>query len=270
MVNYNLCYYYNKEFIRIEYEKLFNTKNRSLLESIDNFTMQFSNKESLRNYLYKNSLINSKDVSFYLCRQIKGKNVPIYNKTVLFYKEDKEYVNDKYIYKYVLSKENDYVFINRLMKSFEKKYSNVKGLTTVKGFINYLISTTKLLINNKEEFDLNEIDEYYEQLNNFLLFELYKTDIKNGVIELKYDANGEKIVKYKELHDFVNILKSIGAINIKTIELTNDEEMEFEEFLTPDDFYKINHFLAEGSDNEEELYDMLQSDAEMRLCKHFN
>ncbi len=244
MIKYSLCFYENKEFKRIEYEKITKIDNPYDLKNIDSFTTKFNFSSRLNEFLYYHKLINDINTKIYLCKNVDNKYIPIYNTIGIIFYNDANLLNPLYIKKTILENYKNKKFIYNLMKSLEYKYRNVPNLKYLHNLISDIKDISSRIDSNYNEFNYQEIDDYINNINKLLNYELYKTNYKDGKLIYLKDKENNNIIRYKELHDLANMVK-----------LLNDNKHHIK-YIEDEEFLKIEDF--DKNLNEEELNSTLE------------
>lgn len=264
MSKYRLCYLGYGGYKSIDLSKLECLKGFKVtdIKVIDDFTTNFESEEELIEYLKKNGLIDSsvKKISITVDKKENNNviNKKIYNGEKLMFKNDKKYLNASYIYQWLINNRNDYDAISIICDNYINKYKNaynrIDGSSFILGLFTSILNLAIKLKNNKESMSLRQINEYNDSISDFIDLEFYKIDKEKlkyeGKIVKKKDSDGKYLKSYRNIHDFINVLKEhkLDLENIKDFEELQKEiksninvinkpveEEKEEEFLTPDE-----------------------------------
>lgn len=257
--------------------------NKTEIKAIDEFTTHFETKEDMLNYLKLHNLIPTYIDALYVTFDVTKDNklyeqLCAYNKT-LFYKGDKERLNDSYINNYFLNKFENGAFMLSIIEHYERKYPEKKFVTL------------KSLVRAIKEGGLWSLDPYdrnvysYE-FYNFIDF-LFKTEKKNPTTNKK-----EKKFVYKNIRDFLCFIEGEEPIKVKGNKIYETSfknyvksEKILDEYIEPEnitleEYYNFNKRISEpemfepyrdGNDyiapiTQEEMKESL-NDYAKRLCK---
>lgn len=160
------------EFIRTSKFK----QDKYSLEELDLFTSNFSNEIELKRSLYNQNIISYEDITNDISIRIKAKEKLEKVKYNLAYKNTYKYLDIYYLKSVinVLSKNKD--FLNKLLAYYRNSYCNNENIAKIRWI---------LIGNDNGELNISSV------INDFILKEVFKTDI----------TTGETTVKYKSLHD---------------------------------------------------------------------
>lgn len=240
------------------------------IDVIDKFTTSFNNLEELLMFLKRNNLITDDVNKLYITIDKKVDNniinKKIYNGEKLLFKNDIELLKISFIYKWILSNKNNNNYIIAIANNYMDKYKNAYNRIDGSSYILSLFSTLKNIAINKNNYNIEngEINEFNKCISDFIDIEFYKLDkfkwTNYKIIEKKKDKNGNYLKNYRNIHDFVILIKeldkSLNKINSKNnkslIVYNNIEEetnLDNEEFLTYDDYINTN----EGINRVEEF-----------------
>ena len=260
MSKYRLSYikygrYYNVNLQELEF---FNNKKYTDIDVIDEFTTNFNNLNEFIEYL-KNSELIDDDINKLFITIDKKENdyirqKKIYNGDKLLFKNDKEYLKVSYIYKWIMLNKDNYDYMIAIANNYLEKYKNARNRITDSS--NYLAlfyslkNLANVLKNNNslEKFEvLREFEKYVEE---FINVEFYKIDkvlyTKEKKIEIKKDSNGIRQKNYRNIHDFVLLMKEID----KSLDIKPQSYFEEEEFLTMEDFRRSDDVILNNYHNE--------------------
>lgn len=266
MAKYRLSYLSYGGYKAIDLEKLECLKGKKVtdIQVIDEFTTSFKNMDTLLDFLKRNKVI-SEDINKLVITVDKKQDGEIINKKIyrgenLLFKSDKNFLNTAFIYKWVISNNDDFNTLINICDNYIEKYKNAYNRITGSSYILSVFNSLRALALNKKEnngfITPNELKEFNETIEDFINLEFYKIDkdiLNNtGKIERKLD-NGTHKKSYRNIHDFVILLKSLDIdLNksmvskpmIETIKVRDnnfvEEQEEFEEFLTSEDINRVN------------------------------
>ena len=258
------------------------------LENIDNFIASFKSKDELLNFLRENELIDEKVRNVFITREIKDKIVKggvyqerIYYGECLFYKDDYSFLNKKQIKYFIRTNAEEGRIIRIIAENYLKKYQN--GPNNIRG----VLETLKKLASTIESKGMSSISysdevEYNKCIESFISFEFNKYDYNTFTREFirKRTTDGKSINNYNSIRRFAIFVinnpelkekfmkgvenKIIPKLDVYDNESVFKKEVKFkdinttedhEEFLTEEDFEKVNHNILETYDDSESIYE---------------
>ncbi len=273
MAKYRLSYLGYGGYKSVDLEKLECLMGRKVtdIQVIDEFTTSFDSVEVLLAFLKRNKIIED-DVTKLVITVDKKENGVTINKKIyrgenLLLKSDKKFLDVSFVYKWIMANINNPDLMVDICNNYIEKYKNAYNRITGSSYILSLFSSLKALAYNVKEktgdyIRPSELKEYENSVKEFINLEFYKVDkdvlIREGRIERKCEDNGVYKKSYRNIHDFIIFLKSLGidlekyknSEIISTINSTfkiadnhtveEQEEEEQEEFLTEDDVVRSN------------------------------
>lgn len=304
MSKYRLCYLNRGSYVDVKLDKLECLMDRKTtdIEVIDEFTTKFNNISELLEFLKRNKLIPIFTNRLYITIDNKNSYKKIYNGHKLLFKEDSEYLKLSYIYKWIVyNKDNSDLMIS-IAENYIEKYQNAYNRTTGASYILSLFNAIKHIALNKNNniMETNELKEFDKCISEFIDFEFYKIDKKKfdleKEIEKKTDKDGKHIKQYRNIHDFIILIKSLDKNLERYLNNIKSEEKEIisyddykdeynEDYLTYDDYKRTNKKLIDNykEDNfepyrdgndyivpliKEELEECLEDNVR-KLCRRF-
>lgn len=269
MAKYRLSYLGYGGFKSIDLEKLECLHGRKVtdIQVIDEFTTSFENLEVLLEFLKRNEVIDE-DVNKIVITVDKKENGETINKKIyrgenLLFKSDRNFLDMSFVYKWIMKHAEDSNLIIDICNNYIEKYKNAYNRITGSSYILSLFNSLRALAYNKTEnaqgyMRASELKEFDDSVRDFINLEFYKIDkgvlSKEGRIERKREEDGTYKKSYRNIHDFIILLKSMdlsleksmgsGYIPNKqqTLIITDniqqvEEEVidDVEEFLTPED-----------------------------------
>ena len=289
MAKYRLSYLGYGGFKSIDLEKLECLRGRKVtdIQVIDEFTTSFENLGALLDFLKRNRLLND-DVNKLVITVDKKENGETINKKIyrgekLLFNSDKNFLDMSFVYKWIMKYADDSDLIIEICDNYIEKYKNAYNRITGSSYILSLFNSLRALAYNKKEnahgyMRASELKEFDDSVRDFINLEFYKIDkdvlSKEGRIERKSEEDGRYKKSYRNIHDFIVLLKSMGlnlnkgldsgyVSNKKTTFIVEDnvqpieEETDVEEFLTEDDILRVNKqfFNSTKSDVESDVDD---------------
>lgn len=261
MSKYRLSYLEHGKFNDIKLDKLecLIDKNVTNIEVIDEFTTSFETLESLLDFLKRNNLVPSETFKLYITIDKRENGVvmnkKIYNGDKLLFKSDQELTKLSFIYRWIIDNKDNKEFMLPVVDNYIEKYQNaynrITGSSNILGLFygikNILLSD---IINN------NDILKYNEAINDFINFEFYKIDKdrfnRDNVVIKKKDKDGKEMKSYRNIHDFVILMKSLDKklVKIEEKEKFDYSDENIDEFLTQKDFDRTNNELLSDFDDK--------------------
>ncbi len=291
MAKYRLSYLGYGGYKSIDLEKLECLSGRKVtdIQVIDEFTTSFENVESLLEFLKRNNIIDD-DVNKIVITVDKKENGETINKKIyrgenLLFKSDKNFLDMSFVYKWIMNHSDNSDLIIKICDNYIEKYKNAFNRINGSSYILSLFNSLRALAYNKKEnagsyMRVSELKEFDDSVRDFINLEFYKIDkdvlSKTGEIERKMENDGTYKKSYRNIHDFIILLKSMGLnlnkgltedvhTKIKsTISVINnsqiiqtEEEDEREEFLTEDDISRTNKEFFKNYKEEDIVEDDL-------------
>lgn len=278
MAKYRLSYLSFGGYKALDLEKLECLKGKKVtdIQVIDEFTTSFLNMETLLEFLKRNKIINE-DINKLVITVDKKQDGETINKKIyrgenLLFSSDKNFLNTSFIYKWIMSNSNDFDTIIKICDNYIEKYKNAYNRITGSSYILGVFNSLRILALNKKEnkdyISPSELKDFNDAIKDFINIEFYKIDkdvLNNtGKIERKCEDNGTYKKSYRNIHDFVILLKSLGIdlnktkLNkpmIETLKIRDnnieEEQEEFEEFLTNEDINRVNDSILRNYKYEE-------------------
>lgn len=278
MAKYRLSYLSYGGYKALDLEKLECLKGRKVtdIQVIDEFTTSFLNMKTLLEFLKRNKIINE-DINKLVITVDKKQDGETINKKIyrgenLLFSSDKNFLNTSFIYKWIMSNSNDFDTIIKICDNYIEKYKNAYNRITGSSYILGVFNSLRILALNKKEnkdyISPSELKDFNDTIKDFINIEFYKIDkdvLNNtGKIERKCEDNGTYKKSYRNIHDFVILLKSLGIDLNKTITTkpmietlkirdnkVEEEQEEFEEFLTNEDINRVNDSILRNYKYEE-------------------
>lgn len=273
MAKYRLSYLGYGGYKSIDLKKLECLSDRKVtdIQTLDEFTTSFKNMEELLLFLKRNKIIE-REVNKLVITVDKKENEEIINKKIyrgenLLFENDKMFLDMSFIYKWIMNNLKKPELMIAIFDNYIEKYQNAYNRTTGASYILNLFKSLKTLaINIKRTSALkpSEINEYENTVKEFINFEFYKLDkdilTKKGKIERKVEKDGTYKKNYRNIHDFIILLKTIDKnlnkyssfelssqnSKILVIEDNFEEPEEKEEFLFESDILKANKEIVEN------------------------
>lgn len=273
MAKYRLSYLGYGGYKSIDLEKLECLSGRKVtdIQVIDEFTTSFENVESLLEFLKRNKIIDE-DVNKLVITVDKKENGETINKKIyrgenLLFNGDKDFLDMSFVYKWIMNHSDNSDLIIKICDNYIEKYKNAYNRITGSSYILSLFNSLRALAYNKKEnadryMRASELKEFDDSVRDFINLEFYKIDkdvlSKTGEIERKMENDGTYKKSYRNIHDFIILLKSMGLnLNkalkeevstkrnstisvIDNVQSIQTEEVEHEEFLTADDVSRSN------------------------------
>lgn len=273
MAKYRLSYLDYGGYKDIDLAKLDCLSERKVtdIQVIDEFTTSFENAESLLEFLKRNKIIDE-DVNKLVITVDKKENGETINKKIyrgenLLFNGDKDFLDMSFVYKWIIAHSDNSDLIIKICDNYIEKYKNAYNRITGSSYILSLFNSLRTLAYNKKEnadryMRASELKEFDDSVRDFINLEFYKIDkdvlSKTGEIERKMENDGTYKKSYRNIHDFIILLKSMGLnLNkalkeevstkrnstisvIDNVQSIQTEEVEHEEFLTADDVSRSN------------------------------
>ena len=215
MVRYHLGTNIKKENKIFEIPSIEDAKTSDSLQTIDNFTMKFSNEQELIKYLIKNNIYTKgEDKKMYVVYTFRKSD----KKLPVIYSDSKKYMSTEYL-RYILKNlANDIVFLEKLANHFDAGKSSFNpqkiNVQVLRGYVNEVrFSSTK------EPFYSQRV---YDTLEDIFL---------KAIINRINNQTGEVDINYRGLRDLALFVKKyIDALIIREtkIEDRTDEIRRFE------------------------------------------
>lgn len=286
MAKYRLSYLDYGGYTSIDLEKLECLKGKKVtdIQVIDELTTSFESLDKLLEFFRRNGLIddNVRRIVITVDKKQDGEviNKRIYRGENLLFKQDKNFLNSSFIYKWIISNANNLDAIVKICDNYIEKYKNAYNRITGSSYILSVFNSLRALACNKKEnkgyVSLSELREFDAAITDFINIEFYKIDkdilASEGRIARKQEDDGSYKKSYRNIHDFVVLLKSMDLILytkledkkvIETMDASNDVELlEVEEFLTLDDINRSNKQILDGY--------TWNDDADYELCRDGN
>lgn len=201
------------------------------LNEIDKFTSYFDNEISFREYLYNSDIITIDEITKDLSIRMKKDGKLIKVDYGLVFSDVKKYFDEIYLKAYILSKQNDYVFLNKLLARYRSSYCNNENIALIRNI---------MLGNNNCSM--------YKALNDFIFNEIYSRHYNKEIYEYEYT------LKYKSLHDLAmfvyNYENRCNELILKK-ELSDLKEKLFRN--NKDNFPKVRKRIKKYSEIEGQL-----------------
>ena len=156
----------------------FKDKYSYSLNEIDKFTSYFDNEIYFREYLYNSGIITLDEITKDLSIRMKSKDKLVKVEYGLVFSDVKKYFDEVYLIASILSKQNDYVFLNKLLARYRNSYSNNENIALIR---NIMIGNSNISI--------------YRVLSDFVFNEIYSKHYNEQINDFEYN------LKYKSLHD---------------------------------------------------------------------
>lgn len=260
MSKYRLSYVkYGRYFnVNLQGLEFFKNKKYTDIDVIDEFTTNFNNLNELIEYLKNSELIDDDCNKLFITIDKKENNFirqkKIYNGDKLLFKNDKEYLKISYIYKWIMINKDNYDYMitiaNNYLEKYKNAYNRITGSSNHLALFYSLKNLARVLKANNSLESSEVFKEFEECVEDFINIEFYKIDkdiyTKERRIEIKKDSNGIRQKSYRNIHDFVLLMKEID------ISLGNNPQTYFEEeeFLTKEDFRRSDTEILDNYHNE--------------------
>ena len=273
MAKYRLSYLGYGGYKSIDLEKLecLNGRKVTDIQIIDEFTTSFENLEALLEFLKRNKIVEE-DVNKLVITVDKKENDETINKKIyrgeyLLFKSDRDFLNMSFVYKWIINHSDYSDLIIAICDNYIEKYKNAFNRINGSSYILSLFNSLRALAYNKKEnaegyMRASELKEFDDTVRDFINLEFYKIDkdilSKTGKIERKMENDGTYKKSYRNIHDFIILLKSMEikldrslqedfvSKNKSTISIVDnaqehiEQDEEIEEFLTEDDILRNN------------------------------
>lgn len=228
-MKYKLCLYITEEkkYQMIDISEFFKDKKESFnLEKLDNFTMNFSDENELKNYLYSKKLISSDDLNKQLCIFFGSKDV---REIPIIYSKDKETINNIKNLSLEIKSYFDYEKKNTYSTfSYGTIIGDYQNITVYFDVFSKIAKNTSFLkilqsyckINPKQSLNINDIQLYINENSKYTksrllyiaLFELfrrifYRFDEKTKDLHFNYKGFRDFCVFYCDYKRNVNAKK---------------------------------------------------------------
>lgn len=298
MAKYRLSYLGYGGYKSIDLEKLECLSGRKVtdIQTIDEFTTSFENLEALLEFLKRNKIVDE-DLNKLVITVDKKENGETINKKIyrgenLLFKSDRDFLNMSFVYKWIINHSDYSDLIIAICDNYIEKYKNAFNRINGSSYILSLFNSLRALAYNKKEnaegyMRASELKEFDDTVRDFINLEFYKIDkdilSKTGKIERKMENDGTYKKSYRNIHDFIILLKNMeikldkcldkdfvskkkSTISIvDNVQEQIEQDEEIEEFLTEDDILRTNKqfFDSIKSDNVNE-----DDDYESRLDGH--
>ncbi len=141
------------------------------LREIDTLTTHFNDEVSFKKILISKGILTIDDILKDITIRIKRNQKLEKVRYGLFYSGQSKYLDELYLREILLSKQNDYDFLERLVSYYRNSYIN-----------NINISILSVIVKNKEGYKVKEI------LDDFYFREVYRLNRSTGELELNYKA----------------------------------------------------------------------------------
>ena len=293
MAKYRLSYLGNGGYKSVDLEKLECLSGRKVtdIQVIDEFTTSFENMESLLQFLKRNKIIDE-DINKLVITVDKKENDETINKKIfrgenLLFESDKNFLDMSFVYKWIINHSDNSDLIIKICDNYIEKYKNAFNRISGSSYILSLFNSLRALAYSKKEnvgsyMRTSELKEFDDSVRDFINLEFYKIDkdvlSRTGKIERKMGNDGSYKKSYRNIHDFIILLKEMGInlnkclsedfvfkkkSDISIVDNKQDElvkETEVEEFLTEDDVIRTNKqffkdYKEEDVDNEDIIVD---------------
>lgn len=190
------------------------------LSVIDKFTTNFQDMNELLEFLKRNGLIenNITGLAITIDKKEDGKvvNKKIYNGEKILFKSDYKYLSVSFIYKWLSSNRYNLDKIIKICDNYIEKYHNaynrIDGSSYILSIFNGLRRLAYGYKNNSIEITNSVHLEYNKLIDDFMTIEFFKVDkdkLKNGEIIRKRNDDGTCPKQYRNIHDFVILMKKI-------------------------------------------------------------
>jgi len=197
------------------FRRLSNFKNNLYnLEEIDLFTSQYPNELLLKKDLYNNGIITIEDITKDITIRMKNKQNLEKVRYGLIYSSIRRFIDPEYTRRYLLTLQNDKVFLNKLLDYYRNSYKQ-ESLRQINAILQGYSGTS---IN------------IYSALNMFFDDTIYSVNVKTGEVK----------TKYKSLHDLIMFIynyEQTKELSKEDIERYKDERkkelLELQESLLP-------------------------------------
>lgn len=299
MAKYRLSYLGYGGYKSVDLEKLecLNGRKVTDIQVIDEFTTSFENLESLLEFLKRNRIVDE-DINKLVITVDKKENGETINKKIyrgenLLFESDKNFLNMSFVYKWIIGHSDDSDLIIAICDNYIEKYKNAFNRISGSSYILSLFNSLRALAYNKKVnaegyMRASEFKEFDDTVRDFINLEFYKIDkdilSKTGRIERKMENDGTYKKSYRNIHDFIILLKSM-KINLNkslqedfvskkksTISIADNvqEQIEHyeekEEFLTEDDILRTNKQFFDSIKSD--IGSDMDDDYESRLDGH--
>ena len=224
MAKYRLSYLGYGGYKSIDLEKLecLNGRKVTDIQVIDEFTTSFENLESLLEFLKRNRIVDE-DINKLVITVDKKENGETINKKIyrgenLLFESDKNFLNMSFVYKWIIGHSDDSDLIIAICDNYIEKYKNAFNRISGSSYILSLFNSLRALAYNKKVnaegyMRASEFKEFDDTVRDFINLEFYKIDkdilSKTGRIERKMENDGTYKKSYRNIHDFIILLKSI-------------------------------------------------------------
>ncbi len=260
MSKYRLSYVkYGRYFnVNLQGLEFFKNKKYTDIDVIDEFTTNFNNLNELIEYLKNSELIDDDCNKLFITIDKKENDFvrqkKIYNGDKLLFKNDKKYLKVSYIYKWIMFNKDNYDYMiaiaNNYLEKYKNAYNRITGSSNLLALFYSIKNLARVLKNNKYLNSSEVFKEFESSIEDFIDVEFYKIDkdiyIKENRIEIKKDSNGVKQKNYRNIHDFVLLMKEID----KSLDIKLQTYFEEEEFLTKEDFRRSDDEVLNNYHNE--------------------
>ena len=251
------------------------------LSVIDKFTANFNNMDELISFLKRNGVITDSSVEvLYITidKKVDGKiiNKKIYGGNNLLFKSDYNYLSVSFIYKWLVRNKYNFDAIISICDNYIEKYQNAYNRIDASSHILSLFSSLKRLAsgikNNILEDTPSVYLEYQKCIDDFFSLEFFKIDKeilhKEGKIVKRQTIGGKALKQYRNIHDFIILLKSLDdnlelyisdkLVDENDILAENNErkilryqdntsfDEEHDEFLEAQDFANVFNYCGEN------------------------
>jgi len=188
------------------------------LNEIDNFTSYFENDVVFRKYLYDNNIITFDEITKDISIRMKSKKKLVKVEYGLVFSDVKKYFDEVYLKASILSKQNDYDFLNKLLARYRNSYCNNENIALIR---NIMIGNSNMSIYRVlSGFAFNEIySRYYnKQSNEYEYYLKYKSLHDLAMFVYNYDNKKDELLLQKKIDDLKESLaykKEEYVINTK-------------------------------------------------------
>lgn len=231
------------------------------LSVIDKFTANFNNMEELVSFLKKNGVITDFKVDnlfITIDKKINGNtiNKKIYNGDKLLFKSDYNYLSVSVIYNWLVDNKYKFDTIISICDNYIEKYQNAYNRIDGSSHILSLFHSFKRLAygikNNMLEDVPSVYGEYRQCLEDFKIAEFFKIDKeilqREGKFVKKQTVGGKSIKQYRNIHDFIILLKSLDD-NLEKYK--SDKLVDENDIMTQNNESKILRYQENISFDEE-------------------
>ena len=166
------------------FERLSDFKNIGMsLYEVDKFTTKFKDENDFKMYLCQNGVLDADDFIREISIRRKNKEKLEKVRYDLAYMDDSKYFDYSYLRDRIVSMQNNYHFINKLLSYYRNSYCNNSMV--------YLLNSIMLGMTDSSMGIGEALDEFVKK-------EIFDTNI----------VNGETHLKYKSLHDLAMFVRN--------------------------------------------------------------